>query len=138
MIAQRRKLSEEFTRAGRDVFSYRWNTPLWNADPTNGARHFVNVVFTFQNISGALGPLPQYQSYTDLSHNIGRAYISFVNDYNPNTSRGKSSTLPYWPKYNLGEPQNLVLDANHSFVEDDTWRGEGIKFINSISRELYA
>lgn len=121
---------------------------------TDGAKHFVNVVFSFrkcrfcfrlywltdipvENISGALGPLPKYQNYTNLSHNIGKAYISFVHDQDPNTSRG-NSTLPYWPKYDLKEPMNMVLNSNRSFVEDDTFRKEGIAFLNTVDRELLA
>ena len=137
MISGRRKTCEEFTGAGLPIFSYRFDTPLWNAAVTAGAQHFVNVVFSFQNISGALGPLPEYQNYTDLSRNIGRAYISFVNDLDPNTSRG-GSTLPYWPRYDLATPQNMVLNSNLSYVEPDTFRREGIAFINSIDRELLA
>ncbi|KUJ18904.1 carboxylesterase [Mollisia scopiformis] len=137
MISGRRKVCEEYTKGGLDVFSYRFDTPLWNAAVTAGAQHFVNVVFSFQNISGALGPLPKYQNYTDLSHNIGKAYISFVNDLDPNTSRG-NSTLPYWPKYDLDAPQNMVLNSNLTYVEDDTFRKEGIAFINTIDRELLA
>lgn len=95
----------------------------------------MNVVFSFQNISGALGPLPEYENYTALSHNIGKAYISFVNDLDPNTSKG-NSTLPYWPRYDLATPQNMVLNSNLSYVEPDTFRREGIAFINSIDREL--
>ncbi|KAH8657493.1 Alpha/Beta hydrolase protein [Tricladium varicosporioides] len=138
MIAGRRKMCEDFTRSGMKVWSYRFDTPLWNAAVTAGAQHFANVVFSFQNISGALGPLPQFQNYTSLSHNIGRAYISFVNDHDPNTSRGNSSTLPYWPKYDLHSPKNMLLNSNGSFVEDDTWRKEGIAFINANSREMQA
>jgi len=137
VISGRRKTCEEFTAAGLSVFSYRFDTPLWNAAVTAGAQHFVNVVFSFQNISVNLGPLPKFQNYTDLSHNIGKAYISFVNDRDPNTSRG-NSTLPHWPRYDLLTPQNLVLNSNGTFVEDDTFRKEGIAFINTISRELLA
>ncbi|KAH8817204.1 Alpha/Beta hydrolase protein [Xylogone sp. PMI_703] len=138
MISGRRKVCEEYASAGLPVYSYRFDTPLWNAAPTAGAQHFVNVVFSFQNISGALGPLPQYQSYADLSKNIGRAYISFVNDHNPNTSRGRGSTLPAWPAYNLHFPQNMVLNSNRTYVEPDTFRKEGIAYINTIDRELTA
>ncbi|RDW83431.1 carboxylic ester hydrolase-12 [Coleophoma crateriformis] len=137
MIAGRRKLCESYTGAGMGVWSYRFNTPLWNAAITAGAQHFANVVFSFQNISGALGPLPAYQNYTNLSKQIGQAYISFVNDHDPNTSNG-NSTLAYWPRYDLNEPKNMVLNSNGSFVEDDTWRKEGIAFINTkdVGREL--
>jgi len=137
MISGRRKTCEAYSSAGLPVYSYRFDTPLWNAAVTDGAKHFVNVVFSFQNISGALGPLPKYQNYTDLSANIGKAYVSFVNDQNPNTSRG-NSTLPYWPTYDLRTPQNMVLNSNHTFIEDDTFRSDGIAFINTISRELLA
>jgi carboxylesterase type B len=144
MIGQRRKVCEFYTKAGQEVYSYRFDTPLWNAAPTDGVKHFVNVVFSFQNISGQLGPLPQYQSYKDLSRQIGEYYVHFVNAYNPN---GKSIprrsgvanlTLLSWPKYELDSPKNMVLNSNGTFVEDDTWRKEGIAYINTIDRELGA
>jgi len=138
MISGRRKFCELYAAAGQEVYSYRFDTPLWNAAVTDGAKHFVNVVFSFQNISGALGPLPQYHSYRELSNNIGKAYISFANDHDPNDSRGNTSTLPYWPRYSLLQPQNMVLNSNRTYVEEDTWRKEQIDFINTISRELLA
>ncbi|KAK4539832.1 hypothetical protein LTR36_010293 [Oleoguttula mirabilis] len=144
IIAQRRKTCEEFVKGGvTDVYSYRFDTPLWNATAPVSVPHFVNVVFSFQNISGALGPLPEYQSYKDLSLSIGKAYASFVSSHQPNGEAGYGTVgngtgLPSWPKYTLGAPRNMVLNANGSFVEDDTWRREGIAFINSISRELLA
>lgn len=137
MIAQRRKVCEYYTRAGKNVWSYRFDTPLWNQSAPIAVPHFANVVFSFQNISGALGPLPQYQTYKDLSTSIGRAYVNFVVSGDPN---GNSSAqgLPIWPMYALDSPMNMVLNSNGSFVEADTWRKEGIAFINSISRELLA
>lgn len=138
MLAQRRKMCEYYTRADQDVWSYRFDTPLWNASAPVSVPHFVNVVFSFQNISGALGPLPQYQSYKDLSIGIGRAYVNFVREGDPNGGKAESGGLPNWPKYSLAEPTNMVLNSNGSFVEADTWRKEGIAFINSISKELLA
>lgn len=136
MIAQRRKMCEYYTRAGKDVWSYRFDTPAWNQSAPVSVPHFVNVMFSFQNISGALGPLPQYQSYKDLSTDIGRAYVNFVARGNPNSN--SSGGLTNWPKYSLDAPKNMVLNSNGSFVEADSWRKEGIAFINSISRELLA
>ncbi|TGO88736.1 hypothetical protein BPOR_0144g00060 [Botrytis porri] len=151
MISGRRKLCEIYAAASQSVYSYRFDTFLWNAAVTDGARHFVNVVFSFQNISGALGPLPQYQSYLDLSQNIGKAYISFVNYHDPNVlsnsslstvSNGTSISrnLPYWPLYNKDAPKNIVLNSNKTYIEDDTWRKEGIDFINwgGVDRELWS
>ncbi|KAF2110206.1 carboxylesterase [Lophiotrema nucula] len=137
IIAQRRKMCEYYTRAGKNVWSYRFDTPSWNQTVPISVPHFVNVVFSFQNISGALGPLPQYQSYKDLSTGIGNAYVNFVVSGDPNGNATKGG-LPNWPKYDLDAPKNMVLNSNGSFVEADTWRKEGIAFINSISRELLA
>ncbi|TVY19975.1 Lipase 4 [Lachnellula arida] len=152
MISGRRKVCEEYTKGGMNVFSYRFDTPLQlqRARSTLPMWYSASVSLAIsplrqpaisnmveENISGALGPLPEYQRYTDLSRNIGKAYISFVNDRNPNTGRG-NSTLPYWPKYDLGAPENMVLNSNVSYVEVDTFRKEGIDFINSIDRELLA
>lgn len=140
IIAQRRKTAREFVTGGiANVYSYRFDTPLWNATIPIYIKHFDNVMFSFQNISGALGPLPKYQSYKDLSLGIGKAYANFVGSHDPNGVGGGNQTgLPEWPKYTLENPTNVVLNSNGSFVEDDTWREEGIAFINSISRELLA
>jgi cholinesterase len=94
------------------------------------------VAYSFQNISGNLGPLPAYFSHGVLAENIGRAYISFVYDYDPNTSRGNGSTLPLWPRYSLEQPQNIVLNASGSYIEDDTYRKEGIAYLNEVNSDL--
>lgn len=146
MISGRRKTCEEFVAGGMpDVYSYRFDTPLWNATPPVSIPHFVNVMFSFQNISGALGPLPKYQNYKDLSESIGRAYASFVSTHQPNGAQGavgygagNVTGLPVWPRYDLAAPKNIVLNANGSWIEDDTFRKEGIAFINTIDRELLA
>ena len=49
--------------------------------------------------------------------------------------------MPAWPKYSLDEPKNMVLNATAGpFVEADTWRKEGIAFMNTyeVARELLA
>ena len=131
-------MCEYYTRVGQNVWSHRFDTPLWNASAPVSVPHFVNVVPLFQNISGALRPLPQYQSYKDLSTNIGQAYVSFVREGGPNAGKAKAGGLASWPKYSLGTLTNMVLNSNGSFVEAFMWRKEGIAFINSISRELLA
>ena len=144
IVAQRRKTAQEYVNGGvSDVYSYRFDTPYWNASAIQtpvAVYHFVNVVFSFQNISGALGPLPEYQSYKDLSLSIGKAYANFVGTHDPNGANNDSNptALPDWPAYTLEQPTNMVLNANGSFIEADKFRDEGIAFINSISLELLA
>ena len=138
MIAQRRKTCQEYVNGGiKDVYSFRFDTHSWNATSPVAVGHGVNVAFSFQNISGTLGPVPQYTNYQEFSLGIGKAYANFVGTRNPNGLGGGNQTgLPFWPQYTLDTPTNMVLNANRSFVEADTWRSEGIDFINSITREL--
>ncbi|KAK6078965.1 carboxylesterase family protein [Seiridium cupressi] len=141
MVSQRRKMAELYTSAGVDVYSYRFDQRLWNGAEWDGVKHFQNVAFSFQNISGLLGPSPQYDSHLQLAKAIGQAYTYFVNDLDPNGTGDEGtgkSLLPAWPKYDLDAPKNIVLNATENWVEDDTWRKEGIAFINTpeVSKEL--
>ncbi|CAI6090672.1 unnamed protein product [Clonostachys chloroleuca] len=136
MVAGRRRVAEQLTAAGAPVYSYRFDTLGYGERWDRGVGHFQNVAFSFQNISGGLGPMPTYEHYKALSENIGRAYISFVYDHDPNSSRGNDSTLPVWPKYDLSKPQNIVLDANGSYVEDDIYRKEGMAFLNEVGSNI--
>jgi carboxylesterase type B len=131
------------------VYSYRFDQRLWNRNETDGVQHFDNVAFSFQNISGLLGTSPEYDSHVELARRVGEAYVRFVNDLDPNPRAGNHSyshetngtgSLPLWPKYDVEEPKNMVLNASRCYVEDDTYRREGIAFINSpvVARELLA
>lgn len=46
------------------------------------------------------------------------------------------SGIPTWPKYNLSDPQDFVfrVPRDESYVEKDTFRTEGIDYINTIVR----
>ncbi|KAK3079973.1 hypothetical protein LTS18_003467 [Coniosporium uncinatum] len=137
VISGRRKMCEQYVRANQTVYSYRFDNPAFDGSALDGAKHFVNVAYSFQNVSGLLGPSPQYDAHRELSRGIGLAYIAFVNGLDPNTA---GSGLPRWPAYTIEEPRNLVLNSNGSFVEDDTFRKEGIDFLNTerVARELLA
>lgn len=107
----------------------------WNGAEWDGVKHFENVAFSFQNISGLLGPSPEYDSHRNLSRAIGQAYVHFTRDLDPNGAEGtqpaEGNILPTWPKYDLQAPTNMVLNAMENWVEDDTWRKEGIAYINT-------
>jgi hypothetical protein len=105
-------------------------------------KHFQNVAFSFQNISGLLGPNPEYDSHRRLSRGIGQAYVHFTRDLDPNGAEGsqdvEENILPAWSLYDLNAPTNMVLNATGSWVEDDTWRKDGIAYINTadVLKEL--
>jgi carboxylesterase type B len=136
-------MAELYTSAGKDVFSYRFDQLAYGYNEWDGVKHFANVAFSFQNISGNIGPSPQYDTHLDLARAIGQAYVRFIYDLNPNPSDKydkQEQLLPEWPIYDNNEPKNMVLNATENRVEDDTWRKEGIAYINSyeVARELYA
>lgn len=154
MHAGRRRMTELF--AGRDngggattpaVYSYRFDTRLYGEDALLGVPHFDNVAFSFQNITGALGPAPEYDGAARLARSIGAAYVSFVHALDPNppadwhvADRLDALALPVWPAYSLAAPANMVLNASGPWVEPDSWRREGIAYLNSpgVARELLA
>lgn len=51
-----------------------------------------------------------------------------------------NASVPTWPKYELDTPKNVVWNSNMSWVESDTWRKEGIDFINygGVDKELWS
>ncbi|KAI1186456.1 alpha/beta-hydrolase [Nemania serpens] len=146
MVSGRRRMAELYAGdAGTRVYSYRFDQRPWNGPEWDGVKHFVNVAFSFQNISGLLGPSPEYDSHAQLARAIGRAYVAFVNHLDPNEvgSDGETITqgtlrLPRWPVYDLAAPANMVLNATRSWVEPDTWRKEGIAFMLTpeVAKEL--
>ncbi|KAI1349700.1 Alpha/Beta hydrolase protein [Xylaria sp. FL0043] len=141
MVAGRRKLCAAYAGARQPVYSYRFATRPWDAvdDAAAGVQHFVNVAFSFQNISGSLGPLPEFQSHKDISVDIGKAYLNFVYWHDPNgNEKGLQTALPHWPTWTTAKPSNMVLNATRPVVEEDNFRERGIAFIQSISRELLA
>ncbi|RYO77696.1 hypothetical protein DL762_009100 [Monosporascus cannonballus] len=147
MASGRRRMAELYAGAGMPVYSYRFDQRPWNAPEWDGVKHFANVAFSFQNISGLLGPSPEYDGHARLARAIGRAYINFVNDLDPNgfsedepEGQGgpRGMLLPEWPVYDLRTPKNMVFNATQVRVEDDTWRKEGIEFMMSptVAKEL--
>jgi hypothetical protein len=142
-------MCELYTQAKQPVFSYRFDTILYGKTALQGVEHFDNTAFSFQNISGLLGPSPQYDADLRLARAIGESYVRFIYNLDPNPAQGgvggdgssiNALTLPYWPNYNIGNPVNMVLNASGPYVEPDTFRKEGIEFLNTfdVARELLA
>ncbi|KAI0016313.1 alpha/beta-hydrolase [Xylariomycetidae sp. FL0641] len=145
MVSGRRRMAELYTAAGAAVYSYRFDQRPWDGPVWDGVKHFDNVAFSFQNISGALGPRPAYASHGRLARAIGQAYVGFVRSLDPNqvsSSEGEEDKearlLPDWPPYDLDTPTNMVLNATRCWVEDDTWRKEGIAYMMTpeVAKEL--
>lgn len=158
MHSGRRKMCEVYAGAGpgagagagggQAVYSYRFDARLWGEQPVLGVPHFDNVAFSFQNVTGLLGPSPARDDDLRLARAVAVAYVGFVHNLDPNPAGGWDApvsgvgavALPPWPRYSLDEPTNMVLNASGPWVEADTWRKEGIAYLNTyeVARELLA
>jgi carboxylesterase type B len=144
MLAQVRKVAQSWTKAAVKAWTFRFDTRPWNQSaPHMGVKHGVEVTFSFQNMTGKMGPYNEFSHHRILSEKWGAAYVNFVVRADPNPVGGKGyqnlgvATLPYWPSHSE-EQANMLLNATHLYVEKDDYREEGIEFINNITRELMA
>lgn len=48
MHSSRRKMAEAYTAAGIQVWSFRFDAPMWNAKAMKGANHGAEIAFTSQ------------------------------------------------------------------------------------------
>ena len=83
-------------------------------------------------------PVLNVSSYIAVSHAIVSKWVSFAHSGDPNAV--VLDGVPEWPSYDLSA-SNMVFNATadgglYIHVEDDTYRAEGIKFINSHLGEL--
>ncbi|OJZ84244.1 hypothetical protein ASPFODRAFT_48242 [Aspergillus luchuensis CBS 106.47] len=136
MVAPRRLLSQKMKEydEGQQVFAYRWDVAALNDSSTIGVAHFAEIPFVFANPVQNITPLGSDPSRLELGNLAARMWTAFVSDLDPN-GHGVSG-IPTWPKYNLSDPQDFVfrVPRNESYVEKDTFRTEGIDYINTIVR----
>lgn len=69
---------------------------------------------------------------------MSKSWASFIYDSDPNYEVSWPESAPAWPQYSLDKPENIVWDANVSalaFVEPDTFREEGIRWILDHAEE---
>lgn len=76
-----------------------------------------------------------------LARFMSSSWVGFVWDLEPNGWRvgaGWEGMEEEWPRYEVGAPMNIVLDANvSSYAEPDTYRLEGMKLINENNFGVY-
>lgn len=141
MHANRRRQCEAWAESGTPAYCYRFNTRGGDLPYIGGVGHFTEVAFVFNNIAGLgyhygkpFDGMPK--SYQDLSVLMASMWASFIHDLDPNSGIDEREDV-YWEGYAVKKPVDLVLDANAtSHMEPDTWRKDGIDFINSIAKAL--
>ncbi|KAF7718094.1 Carboxylic ester hydrolase [Penicillium ucsense] len=133
MIAPRRMLAEVMSRVNKRVYSYRWDVSALNSTTKIGVQHFAEIPFVFANPVQNITALGSDPARLSLGQMAARMWTSFVADLDPN-GHGVSH-LPAWPRYS-SHASNFVfrLPRSESYVEADTYRASGIKYINGIAR----
>lgn len=137
MHANRRRQCEAWAETSTPAYCYRFNVHSADVPLLSGATHFEEVAFVFHNIAGLgyhygkpFNGVPQ--SYIDLSSMMTTMWASFIHDLDPNP--GVVKTPVHWDSYSTNKPVDLCLDANTtSHMEADTWRKDGIDYINSVA-----
>ncbi|GAA5824316.1 hypothetical protein JCM5353_007021 [Sporobolomyces roseus] len=132
MTAPRRNLAEAASRYS-PVYSYRFDTVPENATILSGVSHFTEVAYVFSNPLKTANTLGTRPGDAELAKLMTSQWVSFIHDLTPNNNGIEGS--PQWPSYQEG-PANFVHRRNGSWVEPDTYRSEGIAYINEIAAEF--
>lgn len=94
-----------------------------------GVHHAGEIGFVF-NDPMAVGPWPEYKA---LSDRMGEMWINFVNYGDPS-----GDGMLRWPVYNESKDGlSLVLQTDEQggiYVEDDTYRKDGIEYLTAWAR----
>ncbi|CAG7943335.1 unnamed protein product [Penicillium salamii] len=141
MHALRRRQCEAWAETSTPAYCYRFNVHSADVPLESGATHFEEVAFVFHNIIGQgyhygkpFAGVPQ--SYIDLSAMMTNMWASFIHDLDPNPDTLNKTVS--WDSYSNEKPTDLLFDANTtSHMEADTWRKEGIDYINSVAQSFW-
>ncbi|KAJ0422605.1 Alpha/Beta hydrolase protein [Aspergillus carlsbadensis] len=140
MDAPRRLLAQTMAQYKKPVYSYRWDVPALNETSNIGVSHFAEIPFVFANPVQNFTKLGGDPARLELANLAARMWTSFVVDLDPN-DHGVSD-IAQWPRYpsksssTKAKPSNFVfrLPRGESYVEDDTYREEGMAYLNTIPR----
>jgi carboxylesterase type B len=148
VIAPRRATNQAWSAYSVPSYSYRFDVVVNGVSTFIGSTHFQEVAFVFDNINGegyATSPFGNMtaddeKKFVDLANLMSRSWVSFITDGDPNNHGVQNTTS--WPAYNStaggGLGINMVFTVNgSSYIEWDSFRGEGIAFINDNALSVY-
>ncbi|PYI12031.1 carboxylesterase family protein [Aspergillus sclerotiicarbonarius CBS 121057] len=134
MFAPRRLLGQHMAKHEENVYAYRWDVAALNDTSVIGVEHFAEIPFMFANPVQNITALGSDPARLSLGNMAARMWTAFASDLDPN-GHGVPD-IPQWPKYDSSDPMDFVfrLPRTESYVEKDTYRAEGIEYINTIVR----
>ncbi|RDW61968.1 hypothetical protein BP6252_11401 [Coleophoma cylindrospora] len=150
--APRRAANTAWSNSGVPSYSYCFDVTPANVPTYLGARHFAEVAFVFDTTDlnfydGA--PFPnatepeKRNAYVNVASFMSRSWVGFIARGNPNANG--FANVSAWEVYNAtmggGVGRNMVLTAVgeglSSYVEDDTFREEGISFLTQHAKSVW-
>ncbi|KEY73928.1 hypothetical protein S7711_07770 [Stachybotrys chartarum IBT 7711] len=140
MHAPKKLMVEAWVAQGATAYSYHWNVLVNGFAAENGAGHFQEVAFVFNNVNGegyttpvSVNPFEgQPETFAQLANLMSRMWISFFVHGDPNYN--KANCLR-WPVYELEDPKNFVFDVNVTglgYIEQDVYREAGIDYLVDV------
>lgn len=139
-VGPRRAWAQSWANAGLTAYSYGFNVLVNGMSPADGAGHFQEVSFVFDNTGGlgyenvvAVNPFAgKPETYAQLAHLMSRMWVAFITGLDPN-AHGVQDAGVAWPAYALDRPQNIVFDANVTelaYAQDDDYRKEAMDYLH--------
>lgn len=133
----RRYWARKWAEANQTVYSYHFNVLVNGMMPSDGAKHFQEVVFVFDNTDAvgyktavAVDPFEgKPETFKTLADMMSRMWVSFITKGDPNYNGVTNTT---WPKYDVENPYNMAFDVNVTgiaYQEPDTYRTEQIEYL---------
>jgi triacylglycerol lipase len=129
LIAPNRFNAETSIAQGRDVWAYRFNVQLSSYPAAYGVPHGSDIPFVF-----GIPTFEYTEEMNSTSRLMTRSWVAFTHDLDPNGVDLEG--VPGWPRYNKG-PRNMLFGETVE-LEDDTYREDGIRFINEHLLEFVA
>ncbi|KAJ4287289.1 hypothetical protein N0V90_012687 [Kalmusia sp. IMI 367209] len=138
-IAPRRLTCQRWAQYNVTAYCYRFNGDLPAVLPASGATHWVEVAYVFYNLQRmGFGAQPVPENYESLAKLVSSMWVSFFVEGDPN-AHGQEGVAG-WPVYKGegGYAEDFVFEVNGtSGVERDTWRAEGMTYLNSVYASAY-
>ncbi|TID19972.1 putative mitochondrial carrier [Venturia nashicola] len=121
-IAARRLTCKTWSLHSLPAYCYRFTALTSNVVPVTGVTHYQEIAFVFLNLRRVGYAPPNKNPFEgmgegtrELARFISSSWVGFVSDLDPNSWRkraGWNGSEVEWPKYDVGNPLNIVLDAN--------------------------
>lgn len=140
MHVTRRASNHAWSKKGVKSWAYRWDVTTSAAGAGNGAAHFQEVSFVFDNVNGlgyAINPFEGLDSgKLELAKEMSKRWVSFIAKGDPDFEGSEE-----WPVYDLesggGVGSNIVFRGSKGVVEVDSYRAEAMEWIWENAKEVY-